>query len=215
MISCVQCQCSCIQLDAFVFSLCRFLWLQSCRIQTTTIWIVADIINNIFTSIVITLIVGGGGTSHLELLQLWGDQTLSSGQGRVTLVDALMHLGHGVGGLVTALGAALEHATLQGGGREVTGEGQGGLSHINTHTQTHTHTHFFMLAHTDLHFPDVVSLQALDHLLHHILHACLMPFRHVCSSRFRKTSALAASTPNYRDEPAGSRQHSTLLFDDN
>ena len=56
---------TCHYIVSVSLSRCRYIWLQGCRIQTTTIiiiiiamiWIVAAIIDNVFTSIIITLIV--------------------------------------------------------------------------------------------------------------------------------------------------------------
>lgn len=108
---------------------------------------------------------------HLKLLQLGSDQTLGLGKRSVTPIDALMDLRHGVWAPAATVRAATEHATLQRW-HTTRWETRNGIARASA-----THSERLLY----LHFPDMVPLQALDHLLHLVLHASLMCLRHPCS----------------------------------
>lgn len=153
--------------------------------------------------------------SHLKLLQLCGDQSLSLGQRRVTPLDALMHLRHGVRGAVTAVRAALEHTTLQ----QISWHVDGCREQTQVETKLCTRLSRVTRWDTYLHLTDVVFLQALDHIFHHILHACLVCLCHLCSCCSLTNSSemfnptLVASKPDGTTEVHRlcSRQSSTLF----
>lgn len=133
-------------------------------------------------SVCSVMVVTGRGqchVSHLKLLQLGGDQSLRRGQRSVTLLDALMNLGHGVRGAVTTVCAALEHPTLQQ-------QRQRDLMYRDWQDRQRNKSSACYIPHvhrwdTYLHFTDVVLFQALDHVFDHILHSYLVCLCHLCS----------------------------------